>query len=128
MEFSPAAHKPVVAAQNASMHFADGEQIDDFCIIGELGTGAFARVYLAQQVSLQRRVALKVTSQNSHEAKVLSQLDHPNIVRVYDERVLPDRGVRLLYMQYVPGGSLRQISKKVRETPLRNRDGRTLFR
>ena len=54
MEFSPAAHKPVVAAQNASMHFADGEQIDDFCIIGELGTGAFARVYLAQQVSLQR--------------------------------------------------------------------------
>lgn len=126
MDFSPAARQPVFAARNAPVHFAHGEQIDDFCIIGELGTGAFARVYLAQQVSLQRRVALKVTSQDSHEAKVLSQLDHPHIVRVYDERVLPDRGVRLLYMQYVPGGSLRQISKKIRETPLRNRNGRTL--
>jgi len=82
-----------------------GQQIDDFRLLNELGQGAFARVFLAQQVSMQRLVALKVSDQKSLESPVLSQLEHPNIVRVFDERHVGS--MYLMYMQYVSGGSLR---------------------
>ncbi len=82
-----------------------GQQIDDFRLLNELGHGAFARVFLAQQVSMQRLVALKVSDQKSLESPVLSQLEHPNIVRVFDERHVGS--MYLMYMQYVSGGSLR---------------------
>lgn len=84
-----------------------GETIQDFQLILELGRGAFARVFLAQQISMQRIVALKITEQSSVESPLLSNLDHPNIVRVYDERIVD--GLSLLYMQYIPGRSLRQV-------------------
>ncbi len=83
-----------------------GDQIDDFDLLTELGKGAFACVYLARQRSMQRMVALKVSADKGAEPQTLAQLDHPNIVRVYDQRQLPDRKLRLLYMQYVPGGTL----------------------
>ncbi len=86
---------------------AVGETIQDFRLLLELGRGAFARVFLAQQVSMQRIVALKVSDQASVESPLLSHLDHPNIVRVYDERRVG--GLSLLYMQYIPGKSLRQV-------------------
>jgi eukaryotic-like serine/threonine-protein kinase len=84
-----------------------GDRLDDFQILNELGQGAFARVFLAQQISMQRFVALKVSDQKSDESPVLAQLDHPNIVRVFDERTVS--GLQLVYMQYVAGGNLRQL-------------------
>jgi hypothetical protein len=77
----------------------------------------FATVYLAQQKSVQRLVALKVSSGTSHEGTVLCNLDHPHIVRVFDERVLPERKLRLLYMQYVAGGSLQTVIEQLRHVP-----------
>ncbi len=61
-------------------------QIDDFDLLTELGRGAFACVYLARQRSMQRMVALKISADKSSEPQTLAQLDHPNIVRVYDQR------------------------------------------
>lgn len=84
-----------------------GDEIDDFRLLNELGQGAFARVFLAQQKSMQRLVALKITTRRSFESPVLSKLDHPGIVRVYDERTVGPLSV--MYMQYVPGGTLRNI-------------------
>ncbi|MGN6546898.1 MAG: serine/threonine-protein kinase [Aureliella sp.] len=84
-----------------------GDEIDDFRLLNELGCGAFARVFLAQQKSMQRLVALKASTRRTFESPVLSKLDHPGIVRVYDERVLG--ALALMYMQYVPGGTLRSI-------------------
>jgi hypothetical protein len=49
------------------------------------------------------------------------------VVRIHDQRVLKDRGWRLLYMQYVPGGTLRQVVEKVRATPPQHRTGQLLF-
>ncbi|HKD35974.1 MAG TPA: hypothetical protein VKB78_04210, partial [Pirellulales bacterium] len=66
-----------------------GNQIDDFDVLLRLGEGAFAAVYLARQRSMQRLVALKVSRDHGTESMTLAQLDHPNIVRVYDQRVLP---------------------------------------
>lgn len=95
-----------------------GDEIDDFRLLNELGQGAFARVFLAQQKSMQRLVALKITTRRSFESPVLSKLDHPAIVRVYDERTVGP--LSMMYMQYVPGGTLRSIvqwRKQFRDKP-----------
>ncbi|TWT94469.1 Serine/threonine-protein kinase PrkC [Stieleria varia] len=91
-----------------------GEQIDDFLILQTLGSGAFANVYLARQVSMYRLVALKVSRGTGDEPQTLAQLDHPNIVRVFDQRGLADSDVHLLYMQYQPGGTLADVVARIR--------------
>ena len=50
--------------------FEPGGEIDDFLIVRTLGSGGFATVYLAQQKSLQRLVALKVSQRRTLEAPV----------------------------------------------------------
>ncbi len=92
-----------------------GSQVDDFIVLRELGRGAFAIVYLARQVSMQRLVALKVSRGKGDESVSLARLDHPNIVRVYDQRLIADGDSHLLYMQYVPGGTLADVIQRFRE-------------
>ena len=115
--FSPA--KKVVG-------IAAGQKLDDFELIVELGKGAFASVYLAKQVSMQRLVALKVSADKGNEPRTLATLDHPNIVRVFDQRQLPEQKLRLLYMQFAPGGTLSDVVRKVGETPAPVRSGSML--
>ncbi|MFL5330611.1 MAG: serine/threonine-protein kinase [Gemmataceae bacterium] len=83
-----------------------GEQIGEFQVLRLLGKGGYAHVYLAWQPSMQRTVALKVSADRGTESQTLAQLDHPNIVRVFDQRLLPGRRTRLLYMSFVGGGTL----------------------
>ena len=104
-----------------------GDTFDDFQILANLGQGAFGTVFLARQGSMQRRVALKITSPRGEEHATLAQFDHPNIVRIYDQRLLADRGWRLLYMQYLPGGTLRHVVDFVKNSPPQARTGRLLF-
>ncbi len=106
-----------VVPTSGSVEVQPGQQLDDFDLIKELGAGAFAKVFLARQVSMQRFVALKVSADQSDEPQTLAQLDHPHIVRVYDQRVLPDRQMRLLYMQYIPGGTLQEVIKAAQQLP-----------
>jgi eukaryotic-like serine/threonine-protein kinase len=104
-----------------------GQKLDDFDLLTSLGTGAFARVFLARQNSMQRLVALKISADRSQEPQTLAQLDHDHIVRVFDQRLLPERGLRLLYMQYVAGGTLQAVVETVRRTPAAERTGRLLL-
>ena len=104
-----------------------GSHIDDFLIVQTLGSGAFAHVYLARQLSMHRLVALKVSRGTGDEPQALSQLDHPNIVRVYDQRELNDPQVHLLYMQFHPGGTLSDVVKLVRRFEVNDRDGSMLL-
>ena len=113
---------PVVSAP-ASV----GETIDDFDLLTELGSGAFATVFLARQRSLQRLVALKTSANAGTEPQTLAQLEHPHIVRVYDQRYDAQRDLRLLYMQYVAGGTLQDVVKQMRATPPAQRSGRTVL-
>ncbi len=105
---------------------AINETVDDFLILGLLGQGAFARVYLARQESMQRLVALKASLRGSDEPQSLSQLDHPNVVRVYDQRVCISPALRLLYMQYVPGGTLADCIELARNKPMAEWSGRLI--
>ena len=104
-----------------------GQRIDDFDLMTSLGRGAFAKVFLARQRSMQRLVAVKISQDRGTEPQTLAQLDHDYIVRVFDQRILPSRGLRLLYMQYVPGGTLAAVSRRVAATPPERRSGRLLL-
>src|SRR4051794_17647025 len=62
---------------------AVGESYLGFRLVQELGRGAFARVFLAEQEVLAgRQVALKVTLRPTREPERLARLQHPNIVPV----------------------------------------------
>lgn len=86
-----------------------GEKIDDFEVIEVLGRGAFGVVYLARQVSLDRRVALKITANSGSEGRTMARLEHDHVVQVFSESVDDSGSLRLLCMQLVPGASLEAI-------------------
>lgn len=84
-----------------------------------LGQGGFATVYLALDKVLKRQVAIKIyrpeddkdAATMAREAEILGQLQHDNIVRVYDAKVVEEAGkpsVPYLVMEYLAGGSLRE--------------------
>ncbi|HEX3148940.1 MAG TPA: serine/threonine-protein kinase [Gemmataceae bacterium] len=104
-----------------------GDRLDDFDLLAMLGEGQFAKVFLARQTSMQRLVALKVSAHRGAEAQTLAQLDHPHIVRVYDQRVLAEKEIQLVYMPYLAGGTLGDVLEHVRKTPVAECSGRTLL-
>jgi eukaryotic-like serine/threonine-protein kinase len=93
-------------------------QLGDFRILREVGRGGMGVVYEAEQVSLGRRVALKVLPPqalaNPHylgrferEAKAAARLHHTNIVPVYG--VGSDRGIHYYAMQFIHGQALNEV-------------------
>ena len=107
--------------------FEAGQRVDDFDLLARLGNGAIATVFLARQLSMQRMVALKISGDRGFEPQTLAQLDHPHIVRVFDQRQLAEHKLRLLYMQHVAGGTLQGVIEHARGTSPAMRSGRTLI-
>src|SRR4029079_5562122 len=110
------------------VRFEAGFRVDDFDLLALLGEGQFAQVFLARQCSMQRLVALKVSGSRGVEAQTLAQLDHPHIVRVYDQRFLSDQQVQLVYMSYLPGGTVHHVLNEVKATSPERRSGQTLLK
>ncbi|QEG33072.1 protein kinase domain-containing protein [Bythopirellula goksoeyrii] len=92
--------------------------LGDFRILRELGRGGMGIVYEAEQLSLARRVALKVLpfaamldeqqlKRFKNEARAAATLKHPHIVSVYS--VGCDRGVHYYAMELVDGESLDRV-------------------
>lgn len=94
-----------------------------FQILRTLGQGAFAKVYLAWQANLQRTVALKDAPDRGTEPQTLAQLDHINIVRVYDLHPAPTPGRCLMSMAFLPGGTLDDVLQHVHSRPREEWDG-----
>ena len=98
--------------------------LGDFRIIREVGRGGMGVVYEAEQVSLDRRVALKVLpyaalldarqlERFKNEARVAASLHHNNIVPVYT--VGSERGVYYYAMQFIDGRDLAEIVEQLRK-------------
>ncbi|MEM8912002.1 MAG: serine/threonine-protein kinase [Planctomycetota bacterium] len=98
-------------------------RIDDFELLQPLGSGAFAEVHLARQISMQRLVALKLSHSGIGESQTLARFDHPNIVRVFDQRHVNAEQIHLIYMQFLPGGTLADVVRMIREIPISERNG-----
>lgn len=91
---------------------------DSYRIEQLIADGGMSRVYLAQQVSLGRRAAVKMLLPDFRdddfiqlflrEARVCSQLNHPNIVSVLDFGSTAD-GLVFMVMEYLEGAALADI-------------------
>jgi eukaryotic-like serine/threonine-protein kinase len=100
-------------------------RLGDFRIVREVGRGGMGVVYEAEQVSLGRRVALKVLpfaaaidpkqrQRFQIEAQAAAQLQHPHIVPIFG--VGCDQGIHYYAMQFVEGRSLAAILEELRTT------------
>ena len=104
MSIGPGSHAPAVPFPEA------GQTIAGFHLVEELGRGAFARVFLAQERQLaDRPVALKVARAGSREPQTLARLQHTHIVPVHSYRTDPATGLHLLCMPYFGRVTLAQL-------------------
>lgn len=120
-------HSTTLVAPRSTVGFMVGDTVDDFDLKAQLGEGAFAKVFLAYQRSMQRLVALKISADTGAEPQTLAQLNHPHIVRVFDQRSLAGKNQKLLYMEFLAGGTLYDVLAHMRTVPADQRSGRTLI-
>ena len=93
-----------------------GDELFGFRLRQQLGQGAFARVFLAEQVELaDRLVALKTSDLCGTEPQTLAQLQHTNIVPIYSVHEDAAAGIRAVCMPYFGGAALSQILRAVWE-------------
>jgi serine/threonine protein kinase len=101
-------------------------RLGDFRIVREVGRGGMGVVYEAEQISLGRRVALKVLPfaaamdarqlvRFRTEAQAAAHLHHTNIVPVY--AVGNERGVHYYAMQFIDGRTLAAVVRALRADP-----------
>jgi len=114
--------------REAIAQYRPGDRLEDFDLVQQLGAGSFATVFLAWQRSMQRWVALKLSAADGDEPQTLAQLQHSFIVRVYDVRDIEAGRLRLLYMEYVAGGSLQDILNRLQQLPKCDWSGERMLR
>jgi eukaryotic-like serine/threonine-protein kinase len=97
-----------------------GQTLEHYRMLRQIGYGGMATVFLAEDTKLEREVAVKVfwprpgetrdfLRRFAREARVLAQLDHPNILPVYDYGELD--GLAYLVTPYIAGGTLKDLLK-----------------
>jgi serine/threonine-protein kinase len=95
-----------------------GRELGDYCVLRRIGAGGMAEVYLAEQQSLGRSVALKVLNAGlardrayvdrfQREARAAASLVHANIVQIYE--VGQTDGVHFIAQEYIRGKNLAEV-------------------
>lgn len=94
---------------------ASGLQMDNFLLDQKLGAGGMGEVWLAEDIDLQKKVAIKIISPKKsddklrikrfrQEVEILTRLHHPSIVRVLQSGQF--KGLPYMVMNYVEGYDL----------------------
>lgn len=113
-------------AQEPEDEVDEGEILNGYQVQGPLGRGGMASVYLGNQLSLDRSVAIKVLQRRlaedpefvarfHREAGALAGLNHPNVISIIDRG--EKEGLFYFVMEYVDGTSLRDIMDQRRLPP-----------
>jgi formylglycine-generating enzyme required for sulfatase activity/tRNA A-37 threonylcarbamoyl transferase component Bud32 len=105
-----------------------GRELGDYRIVEQIHAGGMGRVFLAENIHHKKRYALKILPAELSkeadfrkrffdEARVMSELEHPNIVRVH--HMGEDQGVYYLVMDYVtsPDGHPRSVHDELARSP-----------
>ena len=112
----PHCRRPIeIRAETGSDDKLVGKELGGCRLVRRLGAGAIGVVYQAEQISIGRQVAIKMLSSKAagdpkvvqrfqRESKLCAQMQHPNVVSVYDCGF--ERGVHYLVMEYVEGQTL----------------------
>jgi serine/threonine-protein kinase len=98
-----------------------GQILGDFRVLRRLGQGGMGQVYLAEQISLKRKVALKLLRSDlaanevslarfKNEAEAVARATHANIVQVY--AIGESNGLHFMALEYVEGRNLREYLEK----------------
>ena len=106
-----------VSAEDRPRPIATGTQLAHYTIISMLGEGGMGQVYLAEDLQLKRKVALKMLSPRltgnerglhrfEQEAYAASALNHPNILTIYEFGQAA--GLHYIASEFVDGMTLRQ--------------------
>jgi serine/threonine protein kinase len=132
----PRLDQPAAGRAAASAGFSTpvdlGTPLGDFRLLREIGRGGMGVVYEAEQLSLGRRIALKVLpfaltldprqlQRFKNEARAAAHLHHTNIVPIYS--VGCERGVHFYAMQYIEGQPLSEVIHELRELAGRGAGG-----
>ncbi len=110
-------------AENSLATALEGGLLGDFRLLGEIGRGGMGVVYEAEQLSLKRKVALKILplaaaldarqmQRFQNEAQAAAQLHHSHIVPVY--AVGCERGIHFYAMQFIHGPTLAAVIRDLR--------------
>src|SRR6187399_3527149 len=94
-----------------------------FQILQKIGSGGMGSVYKASQPAMKRMVAIKIlhpklanrkdlTSRFRREARAMSQLTHPNTVKVFVYGELEEDGSLYIVMEMLEGRNLNQAVRK----------------
>jgi serine/threonine-protein kinase len=101
--------------------FLKGQTVGKYRILSPLGSGGFGSVFLAEDIWIHKKVAIKVPHKQNldftemlKEPRLLASMNHPNIVTVLTAE--KQENVFFIVMEYVPGQTLEQII--LREGPL----------
>lgn len=102
--------------------------LGEYEILGELGRGGMAVVYLAHDLALDRKVAIKVISPTvlwmgegiperfKREARTAASLSHPNIIPIYAVKESED--LLFFVMKYVKGRTLESVIAEIGPLPI----------
>jgi eukaryotic-like serine/threonine-protein kinase len=120
---TPSATQEEAAATPATSPEPDltGQTLGDFRIMRRLGQGGMGQVYLAEQISLKRHVALKFLKPDlaaneislkrfKQEAESVARVTHANIVQIYAIHIAD--GAHFMALEYVEGRNLREHLEK----------------
>ena len=130
-QMAPGLHR-AHAGSSATWPLGDTTRLGDFRLVRELGRGGMGVVYLAEQISAGRNVALKVLplatildqrqlARFENEAQIAATLNHPHIVPVYD--VGTEQGIPYYAMRRIEGCSLAKVFKQLRRSKQQRENG-----
>jgi hypothetical protein len=92
---------------------AVGDQIAGFKLVEPLGSGGFSRVFVAQELGYEnRKVAVKICRQDTHEARTLATLTHSGIGAVHYVKQIPETGMTAICMPLTSRSTLNDVLRR----------------